>query len=113
MNIELFLDVMEDEANEIVVEREGVAGRDRALAEPFDVILLDLQLPGLRGDAICTQLRAHGLRTSILALTAQALPWQVAHGLSIGFSDYLTKPLTAVALRKRIKQAAEHSRSIA
>lgn len=101
LNVELFAGALEPE-HTLVVERDGVAGRRTALAETFDLILLDIHLPGLRGDAVCAQLRAAGVRTPIVAVSASAMPQEVAGAIARGFDAYLTKPIRAAELRAAV-----------
>lgn len=103
LNAEFFRAVLEPEGHTVVLETTGPAGRARALAEPFDLIALDIQLPGLRGDALCRELRAAGLRTPILAITASAMPDQLEHLLAAGFDKCLTKPLEPADLRAAVR----------
>lgn len=104
-NVELFQAALEDE-HEIIVERDGVAGQARALAESFDLILLDIQLPKRSGIEVCRTLRASGLRTPIIALSASVLPDEVARIKDADFSRFLSKPISPPALRAAIRGAA-------
>ncbi len=106
MNVELFVDSLVADGHDVAVEREGVSARDRALREAFDVLILDIQLPGLDGNAICRDLRAAGIRTPILALSSAAMADQIDRGLLAGFDRYLTKPISPAALRTAVREAA-------
>lgn len=106
MNVELFVDVLEGEGHEVIVERDGVLGRARALAQPFDLIILDVQLPGLDGVAICRDLRTSGVRTPIIAVSSAALKDEVRRGMAAGFDAYLTKPISPSALRDAARRFA-------
>jgi DNA-binding response OmpR family regulator len=70
------------------------------------VVLLDIQLPGPSGLDVCRALRAAGRSGPILAVSANALPVQVALGLAAGFDEYLTKPISAQALRAAVHRHA-------
>ena len=59
MNAELFVDALEPDRHEVVVERDGVAGLARARSERFDLIVLDIDLPRMSGTEICRSLRAN------------------------------------------------------
>lgn len=107
MNIEFFRDVLEAEGHEVCVERDGIAGQDRALSQPFDVLLLDIQLPGMDGYALCRSLRASGIDRPILALSSAAMTEQVQRGADAGFDEYLTKPIAPAAIRAAIRRHAE------
>lgn len=102
MNVEFFQDTLEAVGHAVAVERNGRAGRDRALAEPFDIVLLDIQMPELDGATVCRELRESGLSLPILALSAAAMPEQVARGQAAGFDEYLTKPISPRALRDAV-----------
>ena len=104
MNVELFTDVLESDGHEVVVERDGVAGRDRALKEAFDLVLLDIQLPRLDGKDVCRALRSGGVTGPIVALTSSAMPDQVKLGPATGFNAYLTKPISPAALRSAVRE---------
>jgi len=102
MNVEFFQDTLEAAGHTVGIERNGRAGRDRALAEPFDVILLDIQMPELDGVTVCRELRLAGVTVPLLALSAAAMPEQVSLGKAAGFDEYLTKPIAPAALRDAV-----------
>jgi two-component system, OmpR family, response regulator len=94
---------LEAEGYQIEPVRSGAQAIDAALARRHDLIILDLLLPDLDGREVCRQLRAAGLRTPVLMLTAlDALEDRVA-GLRIGADDYLTKPFAFEELLARIQ----------
>jgi DNA-binding response OmpR family regulator len=72
----------------------GTAALDRARAEKFDLIVLDVRIPGLDGITLCRAIRSHGLNTAsaVLMLTAQASEADKVLGLESGADDYVTKP---------------------
>jgi CheY-like chemotaxis protein len=104
LNAELFRAVLEPEGHAVALEMSGAAGLARALAEPFDLILLDIQLPDIRGDVVCRRLRATGMRTPIVAVTASAMPDQLAAMRDAGFDDLATKPLAPATLRALVRR---------
>ena len=106
MNVELFSDVLEADGHEVSVERDGPGGLARALREPFDVVILDIQLPGMDGYAICRGLRAAGVTGPIMALSSGAMADQVERGRAAGFDEYLTKPISPAALRTAVRRLA-------
>jgi len=73
-------------------EQSGRAGLQRAAAEPFDVIILDRMLPDLDGLAIVSRLRAAGVETPVLMLSALGRSENRIEGLDAGVDDYLAKP---------------------
>lgn len=85
-------------------EAEGVAGLQKALAEPFDAIVLDLMLPGLDGLTLCRQLRQAGrTHVPVLMLTAKDLLEDKIEGFEAGADDYLVKPFSLIELDARLK----------
>jgi CheY-like chemotaxis protein len=102
VNLELFRDALESVGHEVVTESDALAGQRRALAEQFDVIVLDIQMPGADGYVVCRALRASGLRGPIVALSSNALPEHIAAGREAGFDEYLTKPISPAALREAV-----------
>ncbi|MFD4976278.1 response regulator [Streptomyces sp. NPDC058424] len=83
--------------------RDGVTGLHMAQEQDYDLIVLDIMLPGLNGYRICAQLRAAGDDTPILMLTAKDGEYDEAEGLDTGADDYLTKPFSYVVLQARIR----------
>lgn len=102
MNSELFRAVLEREGHLVEHETSGLLGRARALAEPFDLILSDIDLPGLDGHGVCRDLREAGITAPIIAITAFAGQAEAARGTSSGFDLYLTKPIGPKELREAI-----------
>ena len=85
------------------VARDGVAGRDHALATSYDIILLDLLLPKLDGLSLLRDLRRRGMTTPILLLTARDAVDDRVAGLDAGADDYLVKPFSFSELLARIR----------
>jgi DNA-binding response OmpR family regulator len=81
----------------------GDDGVKRALSESFDLIILDLMLPGLDGVEVCRQIREHDKVVPILMLTARSEEMDKILGLEIGANDYITKPFQIRELIARIK----------
>lgn len=104
MNVDLFTAALEVDGHEVVVERDGPSAEARALAEPFDLVLLDIQLPGRDGLAVCRALRAAQVRSPIVALTSAAMSEHIRAGLAAGFDEYLTKPISPAALRAAVRR---------
>lgn len=94
---------LEQETFSVDVAYDGISGYDYAAAETYDLILLDLMLPGMNGLEICERLRKKENNTPILMLTAKDdIPDKVT-GLNMGADDYLTKPFSFEELLARIK----------
>lgn len=91
------------EGYEVEVAEDGETASQRARDEPFDLILLDIMLPGKDGFAVCREVRSAGVKVPILMLTAKAQEAEKVLGLELGADDYVTKPFSALELRARIK----------
>jgi two-component system alkaline phosphatase synthesis response regulator PhoP len=96
-------DWLQSEGYEIGVARDGLAGLDRAVRERWDVILLDVMLPGKNGFDICRDLRQKRVATPIIMLTARGHIVDKVLGLKLGADDYLTKPFDMLELAARIE----------
>lgn len=81
---------------------DGDEGFEKAILLPFDVILLDLMLPGRDGLTVCQDIRRAGLITPILILTALGQTADKVAGLKIGADDYVTKPFDMQELIARV-----------
>lgn len=96
-------DRLESEGYEVEVARDGPTGETRAAEGGFDVVVLDLNLPGKNGLDICRDLRGRGVETPILMLTARADVTDRVVGLKLGADDYLPKPFDMLELLARIE----------
>jgi len=94
---------LEQESFAVDIAYNGNDGYDLALSENYDVIILDLMLPGMNGLEICTKLRAKNIHTPILVLTAKGQLDDKVQGLNSGADDYLTKPFAFEELLARVK----------
>jgi len=94
---------LQDEGFEVAMEADGSAGMARAAEESFDLIVLDLMLPGVDGLEICRRLRSGTDFVPILMLTAKASEVDRIVGLELGADDYLTKPFSVRELVARVK----------
>ena len=86
-------------------EHNGQLALDRIIQEDFDLILLDIMLPGMDGITICRKVRALGIATPIIMLTARDSVEDKVEGLDIGANDYVTKPFAMQELLARIRAA--------
>jgi DNA-binding response OmpR family regulator len=96
---------LQNEGYAVEVESDGETAFERAKKETFDLILLDVMLPGKDGFDICRDLRRGGYRTPIILLTARAQEAEIVMGLELGADDYVTKPFSPRVLRARVKAA--------
>lgn len=85
------------------VVHDGLTGLERALETPYDLIVLDLMLPGLSGTELCQRLRLKSNHSLILMLTARSSELDRVLGLELGADDYLTKPFSFRELQARVK----------
>lgn len=94
---------LEQEKFAVDVIHSGTEGYDLAATEEFDVIVLDLMLPGMSGLEVCQKLRSANIHTPILMLTAKGELGDKVTGLDSGADDYLTKPFAFEELLARIR----------
>jgi len=96
-------DNLEYEDYEIFVTGNGMEGLRLAGKEQFDLILLDLMLPGIDGIEVCKRLKEKSNSTPIIMLTARGSEEDKVRGLETGADDYITKPFSLKELLARIK----------
>jgi DNA-binding response OmpR family regulator len=94
---------LQDLPCEVNLAFDGIAGLAEAEANPYELIILDLKLPGLDGLEVCKRLRARGRYTPILMLTSKSSEIERVLGLEMGADDYLTKPFSVMELTARVK----------
>jgi len=92
-----------EEGHQVFLAHEGVEGYEMARASEFDVIVLDVMLPGMDGLAIARRLRESHNQTPVLMLTARDTPASIIAGLDAGADDYLTKPFSFDILLARVR----------
>jgi DNA-binding response OmpR family regulator len=88
---------------EVEIVGDGALGLERALEDEYDLIILDLMLPGIDGLEICRRVRSHTEYTPILMLTARSSEVDRVLGLELGADDYITKPFGVLELVARVK----------
>ena len=88
---------------EVALAADGLRGLEQARARRYDLIILDLMLPGMDGLELCRRLRGETDYTPILMLTAKSSEVDRVVGLEIGADDYLTKPFSIRELLARVK----------
>jgi two-component system, OmpR family, response regulator len=94
---------LEQEHYAVDVAYDGSVGYDLASSEPYDLILLDLMLPGMDGLTICKELRKNAVHTPIIMLTAKGQIQDKITGLDSGADDYVSKPFSFEELLARIR----------
>jgi len=100
---ELLEQALHEEGHQVVLARDGREGFEIARYSPFDVIVLDVMLPGMDGLAVARKLRDGGNQTPVLMLTARDAPADIVNGLNSGADDYLTKPFPLEILLARLR----------
>ena len=95
-------DYLELSGFEVEIENDGTNGLARALAEDFDLFILDLMLPGIDGFEICKEIREKK-NTPILMVSAKKDDIDKIRGLGLGADDYITKPFSPSELVARVK----------
>ena len=99
------------EGYRVTGERNGARALEKAREGGFDLIILDLMLPGLDGLEVCKRLRAEGTSTPILMLTAKSQEVDKVLGLELGADDYVTKPFSPRELQARVKALLRRGRA--
>ena len=95
-------DYLELSGFEVEIENEGMQGMKRSLEESFDLLILDLMLPGINGFDICKQVR-ETKNTPIIMVSAKKDDIDKIRGLGLGADDYMTKPFSPSELVARVK----------
>lgn len=87
----------------VTIARDGNAGLRKASSGPWDLIILDLRLPGLDGLEICRRIRQESQYVPVLMLTSKSSELDRVVGLELGADDYVTKPFSVLELTARVK----------
>ena len=94
---------LEEEHYQVLIASDGEDGYQLAQEKSFDLIILDLMLPGKNGHEICRELRGEGNKTPIIMLTSKKEESDKVLGLELGADDYVTKPFSIREFQARIK----------
>lgn len=108
-NIETFL----NEFSQVDIENDGLSGKFDAVEGVYDLIILDLMLPGMNGYDILKSIRQEQITTPVLILTAKAELDDKLRGFDLGADDYLTKPFHREELQVRVKALLKRSGALA
>lgn len=101
-----------EEGHVVDVTASGIDAIAMASVTDYDVIILDVMLPGKSGYHVASELRAEGNTTPILMLTARDSREDIIHGLDVGADDYLTKPFDFDELLARLRALARRARTV-
>lgn len=101
-----------NEGHEISVALDGTTGLDMAMKMDFQLIILDIMLPGINGIEVCRRLRQANQNAAILMLTALGTTENVVVGLDSGADDYMVKPFSLAELNARIRTLARRNSNL-
>jgi DNA-binding response OmpR family regulator len=102
---------LREERHVVDLVEDGLAAEQRASAHDYDLIVLDIMLPGLDGLEVCRRVRARAVDTPILILTAREDTQDRISGLDAGADDYLTKPFSFEELLARVRAITRRGRT--
>ncbi|HYZ91445.1 MAG TPA: response regulator transcription factor [Actinomycetota bacterium] len=94
---------LRSEGFEVETASDGPTALDRAMEDQYDLVILDVMLPGMPGTEVCRQLRAERRTVPILMLTAKDAELDRVLGLELGADDYVTKPFSQAELVSRVR----------
>ena len=94
--------VLVEERHAVDVAHDGDTGLDLADSDTYDLVILDVMLPGMDGFEVCRQMREDGVETPVLMLTARGAVEDRVAGLNVGADDYLVKPFALEELLARV-----------
>lgn len=104
---------LEENGMQVVQAFDGTTGLTMALSDDFDVIILDIVMPGMSGLELCTKLRKeHDNQTPVLMLTALGTTDDIVEGLSLGADDYLPKPFKFRELLARVRALSRRKMAV-
>jgi len=103
------IDVLVFHSYEVDSAATGPEGLEKALTGRFDLILLDIMLPGIDGYEICDRIRATDRHQPIIMLTAKSSDEEIIHGLKLGADDYVPKPFSIQQLVLRVEAVLRRS----
>jgi two-component system, OmpR family, alkaline phosphatase synthesis response regulator PhoP len=104
-------DRLEAERYRVSCASNGDEALSRTLSEPYDLVILDVMLPGRSGFDVCRELRQRGVDVPVLMLTARTQVTDRIVGLKLGADDYLTKPFDMLELLARIEALLRRART--
>jgi DNA-binding response OmpR family regulator len=105
--------ILKSEHYNVEVAADGDSGFDKALTGEYDLVILDLMLPGMDGFEILEALRANRVDTPVLVLSARGQVEDKVKALNLGGDDYLTKPFASAELLARIKSIIRRKHDLA
>jgi two-component system copper resistance phosphate regulon response regulator CusR len=103
---------LSESGHTVSVAPDGNIGLEMAVKNEFDVLILDIMLPGINGLELCKRLRSKKIQTPILMLTALGSTENIVNGLDNGADDYLVKPFKLAELEARIRTIVRRKQGI-
>lgn len=103
------MDVFVFHGYQVEAATDGLEGLKKALQGTFDLVLLDVMLPGIDGFEICNRIRAEDPEQPIIMLTARTADEDIIQGLSLGADDYVAKPFSVAQLVLRVQAVLRRS----
>ena len=104
------MDVLVYHGYDVDFAADGPTGLEMAMSGRFDLILLDVMLPGMDGFEICNRIRAQDRDQPVIMLTAKSTDEDIIQGLSLGADDYVAKPFSVAQLVLRVQAVLRRSR---
>ncbi|MCG8572270.1 MAG: response regulator transcription factor [Spirochaetes bacterium] len=105
--------ILKNEGYNVVVEEHGDSGYKNALVNQYDLIVLDIMLPGMSGYEILEALRANQVKTPVIVLSAKSQVEDKVKALDLGSDDYLTKPFAPTELLARVRSVLRRQYDVA
>ena len=104
------MDVLVYHGYEVAAAADGPSGLEMAMSGRYDLVLLDVMLPGMDGFEICNRIRAADRDQPVIMLTAKSTDEDIIQGLSLGADDYVAKPFSVAQLVLRVQAVLRRSR---
>ena len=104
--------ILKKENYTVDTAHDGESGLYSALADIYDLILLDIMLPKMDGIAVLRRIREEGISTPVIMLTAKDEVSDKVHGLDSGADDYIPKPFATIELLARVRAASRRRREV-
>ena len=105
------VDVLVYHGYDVDTAATGTKGLEKALTGRFDLILLDIMMPGMDGYEVCNRIRSEDREQAIIMLTAKSSDDEIIQGLKLGADDYVSKPFSIQQLMLRIEAVLRRSRA--
>ena len=104
------IDVLVYHGYQVGYATDGIVGLEKAQSQQFDLVLLDVMMPGLNGFEVCQTIRESDKELAIIMLTAKTTDEDVIQGLTLGADDYVSKPFSVAQLMLRIQAVLRRGR---